>query len=116
MTKELCRIYAAESLLASLEASGVDNCRIEVEMRNGPNINATEGEEPETPEEPQVQLEGQELPFSDGSALFWANTIKEVTVRPAPGVETTEPRQKSLYAPKKVSLHLTDQDAAFRYI
>lgn len=64
----------------------------------------------ESPAEPSIDYGGQEIPFTDGSSLFWAEMIKEVKLRPAPvpeGEEEAPP--KHFYEPNKVwILHCPD--------
>ena len=124
------RIYAAEPLLSALEGCGVDNARIEVELRSG----SWSGSEPEDESifgdeeaegiedaagsgsnrsdasnsaQTDPTLEGQEMPVSDGSALFWAEMIKQVRVRTAPTQDGGESAtKKAPYAPSKVFFEL----------
>lgn len=60
--------------------------------------------------EPQVKLEGQEMPFSDGSAMFWADMIKQVTIRDAPSRSGEQAPPKSFYEPQKVSITALNAD------
>lgn len=103
--------------MASLEASGVDNCRIEVEMRNDFLHDSDEEEEEQEGDiskeqedaeqrgekaETRMQYEGYEMPVADGSAMYWADMIKLVQIRAAPSQEGQSPPPKNLFAPQKV--------------
>ena len=89
----------------------MDNCRIEVEMRQEsrkkskkrPTGDQQEADQGEEDIEPQVDLEGYEMPLTDGSAMFWADNIKQVTVRPAPAIGEEGPPQKEFLQPEKVT-------------
>ncbi|XP_022631564.1 probable UDP-3-O-acyl-N-acetylglucosamine deacetylase 2, mitochondrial isoform X3 [Vigna radiata var. radiata] len=59
LSKDGFRIRTVEHLLSALEASGVDNCRIEIEAFDDKEIDA-------------------EIPIFDGSAREWVEAVEEV--------------------------------------
>ena len=46
----------------------------------------------------------QELPFADGSAMYWAQRIKEEGVRAAPAEDGTPSLPKKALVPRKVGI------------
>ncbi len=96
----------------------MDNCRIEVELRADlPDLGEDEEDEEDEGGEdevelgeeqagPQMQYEGQEMPLTDGSAMFWADMVKLVQIRPAHSREGQNPPPKKLFAPQKVGLYM----------
>lgn len=110
------RIFAAETLLASLEACGIDNARIEVEARvhgEGPAVIPPElrledlSDEDYAPyrdeSKPQMDFKvGQELPFGEGSALYWTQAFKDHGVRKAPIQNGAASKPKQHLVPRKI--------------
>ena len=82
------RIINAETLLASLEALGVDNARIEIEAKE-------DGSKP------------LEVPCPDGSAAVVSDFVKFAGTRYAPSKDGVEHVAKTRIVPSKASLHCT---------
>ncbi|KAF1863316.1 hypothetical protein Lal_00031316 [Lupinus albus] len=81
LSKSGFRIRTVEHLLSALEASGVDNCRIEVENLDG------EGDDVE-------------IPIFDGSAREWVESVEEVGLK-----EATDREGKSC---EKIAPHVNE--------
>ena len=89
-----CRIINAETLLASLEAAGIENARIEIEAKE-------DGSSP------------LEVPCPDGSASVWTDFIKFAGVRYAPSQDGKEHVPKKRIIPQKVRIHLLTATSAY---
>lgn len=83
-------VMSVESLLAALEACGVDNARVEIEG-------------------------GPEVPVLDGSCLGWTIMVQQAGLRAAPDRETGQQQPKMALRPKEF-VHFQEDDSFVTFV